>query len=138
MSQGFERAVPVHWNDCDPARIVFHAHYVRWMDEGFTEFLRARGIDFARMQDADPQFRGSPLVDVAMSFRSPARFGDLLTHEIDPPVFGEGRSFRVTHRFRVGGRLVAEGHQVRVWCVADGDRLRAVAVPTPIVERLAA
>ena len=114
----FVRRVPVHWNDCDPARIVFHSHYVRWMDEGFHEMARARGVDFAELQAAEPGFRGTPLVSIACDFRSPALYGDTLEHRIAPPEIGSGRSFRVRHSFHNDGRLVAEGQQVRIWGMA--------------------
>jgi 4-hydroxybenzoyl-CoA thioesterase len=81
----FVRRVPVHWNDCDPARIVFHSHYVRWMDEGFHEMARARGVDFAELQAAEPGFRGTPLVAISCAFRAPALYGDTLEHRIAPP-----------------------------------------------------
>lgn len=134
----FVRHVPVHWNDCDPARIVFHSHYVRWMDEGFHEMARARGVDFAALQAAEPDFRGTPLVNIACAFRSPALYGDTLEHRIGPVAFGGGRSFRVRHRFLKGDVLVAEGEQVRIWGMAGpgGEGLRAVSVPDSIAALL--
>lgn len=134
----FVRAVTVHWNDCDPAGIVFHSHYVRWMDEGFHELARARGVDFALLQAADPAFRGAPLVNIGCAFRAPAMYGDTLEHRIAPPAFGAGRSFRVLHRFLKGDVLVAEGEQVRIWGMAGpgGTGLRAVPVPPDLAARL--
>jgi 4-hydroxybenzoyl-CoA thioesterase len=132
----FTRSFLVHWNDCDPAGIVFHAHYIRWMDEGFTDMNRARGVDFVVLQREDPDFRGAPLVDVRCAFRAPARFGDVLTHEIGPPEFKSGKSFRLAHRFLLpDGRLVAEGEQVRIWGREVGGALRAVPMPDTIAAR---
>ena len=51
MSQDYSRQVPVHWNDCDPARIVFHPHFLRWMDEGFHELCHARGLDLRALAE---------------------------------------------------------------------------------------
>lgn len=136
----FIRHVPVHWNDGDPARIVFHSNYVRWVDEGFHEMARARGVDFARLEAAEPAFRGAPLVNVACAFRSPAICGGRLAHHILPPEFGTGRSFRVRHRFLKGETLVAEGEQVRIWGMAgpDGTGLTAVPVPRNVAALLGA
>ncbi|WP_376089505.1 acyl-CoA thioesterase [Roseomonas sp. CCTCC AB2023176] len=134
----FVRAIPVHWNDCDPARIVFHAHYFRWMDEGFHELARARGAGFDVLAASDPAFRGSPLVSVRCDFRAPAEYGDTIEHCIAAPDFGAGRSFRVRHAFRRGGTLLAEGEQIRIWGLArpDGTGLQAVPVPPDIMARL--
>jgi YbgC/YbaW family acyl-CoA thioester hydrolase len=134
----FVRSVPVHWNDCDPARIVFHSHYVRWMDEGFHEMARARGVDFAALQASEPGFRGTPLVNISCAFRSPALYGDTLEHRIAPPEFGGGRSFRVRHSFGKGGVVLCEGEQVRIWGMSGpgGGGLKAVPVPADIQARL--
>ncbi|GGC57267.1 4-hydroxybenzoyl-CoA thioesterase [Siccirubricoccus deserti] len=135
---GFTRQFLVHWNDCDPAGIVFHANFIRWMDEGFTDFSRSRGVDFVALQRAEPDFRGAPLVDVRCAFRAPARFGDVLTHAIDPPRPGEGRAFHLIHRFLlVDGSLAAEGEQVRIWGRTGPDGvLRAVPMPADIAAKL--
>jgi YbgC/YbaW family acyl-CoA thioester hydrolase len=134
----FTRSFLVHWNDCDPAGIVFHSHFIRWMDEGFTDFLRARGVDFAAMAREDPQFRGSPLVDVRASFRAPARFADVLTQEIALAELGAGKSFRLAHRFLLpDGSLAASGEQVRIWGRDEAGTLRAVPMPPDIAARLA-
>ena len=134
----FSRRFLVHWNDCDPARIVFHANFIRWMDEGFTDLTRARGVDFVALAEADPCFRGAPLVDVHCAFRAPAHFGDLLDHHIAPPEFGAGRAFVLRHRSLLpDGRLAAEGEQTRIWGHDAGEGLRAVPMPDAIAARLA-
>jgi len=134
----FVRRFLVHWSDCDPAGIVFHANFIRWMDEGFTELTMARDLSFVRLKAADPAFRGSPLVNVACAFRAPVRFGETLEHRIGPAEFGNGRSFRFQHRFFCDGTLVAEGEQVRIWgmATADGAGLRAVPVPPAVAAKL--
>lgn len=136
-SKDYLRQVPVHWNDCDPARIVFHAHYVRWMDEGFHELCRARGLDFALLVAADARFRGSPLVNIACGFHAPACYGDVLDHRIHPAVFGAGKSFMVRHSFLKQGTPVATGEQTRIWGHADAAGvLRAAPVPAAVRAKL--
>ena len=128
----YARSFTVHWNECDPARIVFHANFVRWMDEGFSDWAASLGIDFPALQAADPGFVGCPLVSVRCAFTSPARHGDVLEHRVGPAVMG-GRSFRVPHTFLKGGTEVAEGEQVRIWGRIDpGEVLRALPIPIEI------
>ena len=132
---GYTRLIPVHWNECDPARIVFHANFVRWMDEGFSDWVAAAGIDFPTLQAEDRTFVGCPLVSVRCVFTSPARFGDVLEHQVGPATMG-GRSFRVAHLFSKNGVAVAEGEQVRIWGQLDaGEVLRALPIP-PYVRAL--
>ncbi len=134
----YARTFTVHWNECDPARIVFHANFVRWMDEGFSDWAACLGIDFPALQSADPGFVGCPLVSVRCAFTSPARYGDVLEHRVGPAIVG-GRSFRVPHVFLKGGTEVAEGEQVRIWGQIDpGEILRALPVPPDIRAKLTA
>ena len=133
----FSRSIRVHWNECDPARIVFHANFIRWMDEGFSDWVFSLGIDLAAMGLADPSFVGSPVVNVRCAFSSPARHGDELEHRVGPAVIG-GRSFRVPHAFFKHGAPVAQGEQVRIWGRIDpGEVLRALPIPSDIAEKLA-
>ena len=134
----YSRSFTVHWNECDPARIVFHANFVRWMDEGFSDWAASLGLDFAAMQRADPGFVGCPLVSVRCAFSSPASFGDVLEHRVGPVVVG-GRSFRVAHSFYKDGQPVAEGEQVRIWGRLDpSEALRAMPIPPEIRETFGA
>ena len=108
------------------------------MDEGFTEMALARGIDFVRLAAGGPGFRGVPLVDVRCAFRAPARYGEVLAHEVAPPNSGSGRGFRVAHRFLLpDGSLAAEGEQVRIWGREVDGVLRAVAMPQAIAAAFA-
>ena len=132
---GFSRNFTVHWNECDPARIVFHANFVRWMDEGFSDWAGWLGIDFPALQAADRGFVGCPLVSVRCVFSSPAHFGDTLEHRVGPASLG-GRSFRVPHSFLKDGVQVAEGEQVRIWGQIDhNETLRALPIPADIRAR---
>ncbi len=132
----FSRSFRVHWNECDPARIVFHANFIRWMDEGFSDWLYTLGIDLAAMGLADPSFVGSPVVNIRCSFSSPARHGDILEHRVGPALIG-GRSFRVPHAFFKEGTPVAEGEQARIWGRIDsGEVLRAMPIPEDVAEKL--
>ena len=99
---------------------------------------RARGLDYAALQAAEPGFRGMPLVNIACAFRSPARFGDLLEHRLAPPAFSGGRSFGVGHTFLNDGKLVAEGEQVRFWSMSapGSDVLTAAPVPPTVMALL--
>jgi YbgC/YbaW family acyl-CoA thioester hydrolase len=132
----YSRPLTVYWNECDPAGIVFHGNFIRWMDEGFADWAFALGIDLPALQSADPGFVGSPLVSVRCDFRSPARFGDTLQHQIGPATFSR-RSFRVPHAFLHNGKAVAEGEQIRIWGrIEPGEGLCALPIPPAIAETL--
>jgi len=122
--------IHVLWPDCDPAGILFYGHYFRWMDDATFFLFEAAGLRKDRML---PTFGvpGMPLVGAHADFRSPVKFGEILAVESAVTQAGN-RSFTVSHVFRVGERVTAEGYEKRVWVRADAhDAARIEARPIP-------
>ncbi len=72
-------AVRVYYEDTDLAGVVYHANYLRFLERGRSEMLRAAGIDQAALK----RERGLAFMVVRcdIRFRRPARYDDLLTVE---------------------------------------------------------
>ncbi len=68
--------VRVYYEDTDAQGIVYFANYLRYMERGRTEWLRARGVD----QSALSREHGLcfSLTNTAVQFRKPAVFDDEL------------------------------------------------------------
>jgi acyl-CoA thioester hydrolase len=69
----------VYYEDTDLAGIVYYANYLKFIERGRSEFVRARGIDQAALK-AD-QGIVFAVRRVEADYLSPARFDDLLTVE---------------------------------------------------------
>lgn len=81
--------VRVYYEDTDLAGIVYYANYLRFIERGRTEYVRARGIDQARLrQDAGLVFA---VRRVEADYLAPARFDDLLTVQTEATRFGGAR-----------------------------------------------
>jgi len=65
----------VYWEDTDAGGIVYHASYIRWMERGRTEYLRALGLDQRAMQASGTRF---VVKSMKIDFRRPALFDDSL------------------------------------------------------------
>ncbi len=65
----------VYWEDTDAGGIVYHASYIRWMERGRTEYLRALGLDQRAMQADGTRF---VVKSITINFRRPALFDDSL------------------------------------------------------------
>lgn len=67
----------VYYEDTDLAGIVYYANYLKFIERGRSEFLRARGVDQAALR------RETGIVfavrRVEIDYRAPAVFDDLLT-----------------------------------------------------------
>lgn len=68
--------VRVYYEDTDAQGIVYFANYLRYMERGRTEWLRARGIEQARL--ARERSLCFSLIDTDIKFLRPALFDDEL------------------------------------------------------------
>jgi len=134
-SAGFSNIhrITVLWTDCDPAGINFYGNYFKWMDEASYYLFKAAGV---RWEEWGSRWNsiGIPLIGAHADFRSPAKFGDQI--DIESRVTEWGRSsFTVTHIFREGERLTAEGWEKRVFCTGtptDPSSIASAPIPGDI------
>ena len=127
----------VEWGQCDPGGIVFNPRFFEMFDQStWLLFEAALGVT---PQDLAATFDivGLPLVDARANFIKPAKFGDVV--EIASRIAEFRRSsLEVEHRLTIGGELVVEGSETRVWAARDknhAERLRSVAIPAEVVAK---
>ena len=133
----FRRQLTVEWGQCDPAGIMFNSHFFEIFDAStWLLFEAALGV---KPQDLRQHFGviGIALVDARANFLRPVKFGDVI--EIASRISEFRRSsFDVEHRIAVGGELVVEGGESRVWAVRnkdDPERISASAIPAEVIAR---
>jgi acyl-CoA thioester hydrolase len=68
--------VRVYFEDTDLSGMVYHANYLKFMERGRSDMLRALGIDQQAAHDAGAGTYA--VAEVAIRYRSPARLGDAL------------------------------------------------------------
>lgn len=97
----------VLYADTDQMGIANHAAALRWFEAARAEWLRDKGHCYRDMEAAGAYL---PVYELAVRYRSPARYDDVLVIDavVDPP-----RPVRVTFRYRVSrqadGQLLIEG-----------------------------
>jgi|SRR5690606_13493741 len=76
MLREHEIEIRVRYSETDAMGVLHHSNYLSYFEMGRTELLRASGGSYREMED-----RGRFLVvtRVAVQYRSPARYDDLLT-----------------------------------------------------------
>ena len=75
----FRLPVRVYYEDTDMAGIVYYANYLRYIERGRSEWVRAIGLDQNRMKDEDGIVFAVRRVEA--DYLSPARLDDELTVE---------------------------------------------------------
>ncbi len=90
----------VYYEDTDMAGIVYYANYLKFLERARSDVVRDAGIDQLAMREAGLAFA---VARVDISFRSPARFGEVMRVQ--------------THLGRIGGATVSMKQEILV-----GDR----------------
>jgi acyl-CoA thioester hydrolase len=110
----------VIYGDTDQMGVVYYANYLRFMEAGRNEFIRASGL---RYRDFEERFSlRLPVADASVSYRLPARYDDLIAVETTLDELKRA-SVRFSYRIVRGGDLLATGATVHA-CVDLEGRIR--------------
>jgi acyl-CoA thioester hydrolase len=124
--------IRVYYEDTDLAGIVYYANYLKFIERGRTEMLRAAGVSQSRLKEETGLVFA--VVHVAIDYRAPARLDDLLRVETTVTALG-GASLTMRQRVMRDGAVLVEA-TVRLACVGpDG---RACRLPGSLRAALAA
>jgi acyl-CoA thioester hydrolase len=115
-----QHAFRVRFCETDLMGIVHHANYLAYFEMGRVDWLRKRGVTYA-----DWAQRGMhlPVVEVALRYKVPAKFDDVLELETR---LGELRSHSLRYHYRLSrsGVLLTEG-ETRLACINESGKLKA-------------
>ncbi len=129
MSVDFEWPVRVYWEDTDAGGIVYHASYLRFLERGRSEWLRARGVNQVALRDRERlQFA---VVDMQIEWKRAARFDDELTVVTAFGASG-GASFSFAQRIVRGAELIVAA-RVRA-AALDADTLKPRRLPQHVTQ----
>ncbi len=125
----FETKIRVEYHHTDQMGVVHHSNYVKFFEVARTEWLRANGLTYAEMERRGVMM---PIVDVAVKYRNPALYDELLsvTAFVD-----EAPMARMTFRYEVrgeDGRDIASGSTTLGFI--DKETRRPVRAPQWLVE----
>lgn len=132
---GREHRLPlrIYYEDTDFSGVVYHANYVRYLERGRSEFIRAVGASHSSLMSANPPvtFMVSAL---ELRFVRPARIDDWLDVRTTVEM---ARGARIACRQRImrGGETVLEANVENV-CVGFDGRPRRL--PAELVQRMSA
>ncbi len=120
--------VRVYWEDTDASGLVYHASYIRFMERGRTEMLRALDLSQRALFGGEA---GAPIYFVVramnVEFHKPAVLDDELVIETRAVELG-GASLTLDQRVMRDAELLI-GATVKVVCVENG---RARRIPPEI------
>lgn len=68
----FEYLIKVHPHHTDYGGLVWHGHYLTWMEEARVECLRSIGIEYADLVNSGCEL---PVVELALKYHQPLNMG---------------------------------------------------------------
>ena len=125
----FETKIRVEYHHTDQMGVVHHSNYVKFFEVARTEWLRASGLTYAEMERRGVMM---PIVDVAVKYRNPALYDELLsvTAFVD-----ESPKARMVFRYEVrgeDGREIASGSTTLGFI--DKETRRPMRAPQGLLE----
>jgi YbgC/YbaW family acyl-CoA thioester hydrolase len=117
------------------AGIMHFSNFFRFMEVAETDFLRARGMSVSWLENGVKW--GFPRVSATCDYKTPAKFGDVLTIAVTLEKLG---TKSVSYRFDFTnpcGEAVAVGRITAVLCRATGpDCMTSVEIPADLRAKL--
>lgn len=132
MSFTHRLPVRVYYEDTDFSGVVYHASYLRFLERGRTEILRASGVDQS-MLHAEGRGLFFAVRRMTIDYLKPARMDDILTVETTTTAV-RGATLDVEQRILRDAETLLTA-QVLVASLSAG---RPVRIPDALRERLTA
>jgi acyl-CoA thioester hydrolase len=121
--------VRVYYEDTDFTGVVYHANYLRFLERGRSDFLRAAGVSHTELQGEDTAF---VVTHMEIDFKRAARIDDALTVV---STYDEVKGVRllVSQKIFRGEELIAEASVIAA-CISLSGRPKRP--PKSMVEKL--
>lgn len=135
MAKPFTARRRVEFVDTDMAGIMHFSNYFRMMESAEQEFLRARGLTVAWMQDG--RRVGFPRVAASCEYSRPLRFEDVVEIGVTIERVGQ-KSVTYNFAFSCAGEPVASG-KITTCCsreAAPGSSMVSIEIPEEIRKKL--
>lgn len=107
-----EITIRVTYADTDQMGVVYYSNYLVWFEIVRTEFFRARGIVYKRLEEEDKIFL--PVVESFCSYKAPAKYDELITVKT---WLGEVGRCRLTFEYEISRdlKVLTTGHTKHVF-----------------------
>lgn len=129
----FRASIPVRFDDCDPAGIVFYPRYFEMLNR-FVEDWFAEGLDYSFPEMHLKDGRGVPTVRLEVEFRRPSRFGDRLDWSLSVLRLGRS-SLEIAVEVTCARELRLSARQLLAF-TSIGAEMRSVPLPQELRARM--
>lgn len=120
----------VRYEETDQMGVVYYANYLVWFEVARTEYFRARGIEYRKIEEEDGLY--IPVAEAHCRYKAPLKYDDLVSVTVRLTDLG---ATRLSFEYEVssGGKIVATGNTKHAFVNKEG---RPVPVPEKIKKHL--
>ena len=118
----------MRYQETDRMGIVYHANYLSYFELGRVEWLRNKGLDYARLEDSGVLL---PVVNVSVSYKAPARYDQLLSVKTELVKIGGASLVFQNKIYDENKRLLVEGAVTLV--ATDSSSFKPIKIPTSLL-----
>lgn len=122
--------IRVYYEDTDFGGVVYYGKYLRYMEQGRTEFFREKGVHLAECQKRGFVFA---VLDVHITYRVSATYDDLLDVETSLLDVGNSSMTFDAKIYNQDGKLLTTS-ETKIVCM--NERGRATRIPAEILKKL--
>ncbi len=122
--------IRVYYEDTDFGGVVYYAKYLRYLEQGRTEYFRERGVNLAESQDKGFVFA---VLDVHIQYKGSGKYDDFLEVVTTLPEIRKVFMIFDTKIYNQEGKLLITS-ETKLACM--NIRGRATRIPAEILEKL--
>jgi len=120
------------FHDLDPMQIVWHGHYVKYLELARCALLAKFGYDYPQMQASGYSW---PVVDMRLKYVAPASYGQALLVRAEITEWENRLRIDYLIRDAVSGRRLNKAHTIQVAVEIASQQMQYVCPPV-LWERL--
>ncbi len=120
--------VRVRYQETDRMGIVYHANFLSYFELGRVEWLRNKGLDYARLEDSGVLL---PVVNISINYKAPARYDQLLSVETELVKIGGASLVFHNKIYGENKQLLVEGEVTLV--ATDFSSFKPIKLPTSLL-----
>lgn len=121
--------VRVRYQETDRMGIVYHANYLSYFELGRVEWLRRKGLDYARLEDSGVLL---PVVNISVNYKSPARYDQFLFVVTELKKIGGASLVFENNIYDQNDKLLVEGKVTLV--ATDSNTFKPIKIPSSLLD----
>lgn len=121
----------IFYHDTDAGGVVYYGNYLKFLEEARTEFLESKGLNIKELHNQGFMYA---VRNCNVSYRAPARYGDLITCDAKITEITAARIFFEQKIYnKETGQLLVEAEVVLVSLTKE---FKPTVVPDDVKERM--